>query len=177
MKSFLSGFGVGLIAAAIIIAIVHIYRRVDPRPSAPAPVARELHGVLATVVSCKPIVIYRDKVKAALGLPDEVKANPDRQVVAATKIPRDDRAHTVSAVADLTSGRVDLFVRDDPLPWFAIEHRGAAGFARGFRSGAPIYRLTAREDLLQLKAAHVGLVGSVDSDGQWFAGVGVRVTW
>jgi hypothetical protein len=34
-----------------------------------------------------------------------------------------------------------------------------------------------REDLLQVKALHLGLNASLDTDGAWFVGVGVGYRW
>ncbi|MCK7495203.1 MAG: hypothetical protein MZW92_31980 [Comamonadaceae bacterium] len=102
-----------------------------------------------------------------------------RQVVAATRVPGDDRPHTVSAVADLGTGQVSMFVRPDPLLWLAMETRRELGLAYGLKTDAdePVWRLRGRVDMARIKAARFGVDASVDSDGDAFAGVGVAVRW
>lgn len=177
MKTFLSGFGVGLLAAAIMIAAVNLYRRVAPAPSTPAPIAHELHGQQTQTTVVTSVQTFADGVKHKLGLPAAVQASPGAHVVAATQSPSSLRPQTVTAVLDASTGATSLYIRNDPLPWLALEQHGEASINRGFRGNTLLYRIALREDLLQIKAAHFGFVGSADSDGQWFAGVGIRVAW
>ncbi len=170
-RCLLLGFALGILA---MLALQAWQDRRPSNPAAPAPTAPELRGERTTVAECKPIVIYRDKVKEELSLPADVQANAQRQVVAATKVPASDRPHTVSAVADLGTGKVDLYLRPDPLPWLALERRTAFGLVYGIdEEGRTVLRGTAQLELLQLRHAHLGAAAHVDTTGRVLAGVAV----
>ncbi len=170
-RALLVGLVLGILA---MLALQAWLDRRPANPAAPAPLARELRGEITSVAQCKPVVIYRDQVKQELGLPADVQANAQRQVVAATKVPASDRAHTVSAVADLGTGRVDLFVRPEPPPWLALERKTAFGLVYGINEdGETLLRGTAQLELLQLRHAHLGAAVHVDTTGRVLAGVAV----
>lgn len=164
---------IGVVLGVVVMLAVQAWRDNQPStPAVPATDARELRNETTTVVACKPIVVYRDKVKAELGLPPDVQANPARQVVAATKVPASDRPHTVSAVADLGTGKVDLFVRPDPLPWLALERRTSVSVIYGVdNEGAQRLRGVAQVDLLRSRNWHLGAAAHVDANGRVLAGV------
>ncbi len=170
-RALLVGLVLGVLA---MLALQAWLDRQPTDPAAPAPLAPELRGEVTSVAQCKPVVIYRDQVKQELGLPADVQANAQRQVVAATKVPASDRAHTVSAVADLESGRVDLYLRPDPLPWLALERRTSFGLVYGIDdTGRTVLRGSAQLELLQLRHAHLGAAAHVDTTGRVLAGVAV----
>lgn len=177
MKDTLIGFVAGLIAAALLTAAVHLYRYAYPRQSTVAAVAPELRRQKTETVAVGHIQAYRTPTKRELGLPQAVQASRDQYVIAATKAAANLHPQTVTAVLDTQTGQTQLYIRTDPLPWIAFEQHGDVSLSRGFRSGALIYRLAGHEDLVQIKAAHVGLIGSIDSDGQWYGGIGLRVAW
>lgn len=169
LRPLLIGVALGI---AAMLAVQAWRDRQPPAPAVPAPLARELRNEATTVVACKPIVVYRDKVKAELGLPPDVQTNTARQVVAATKVPASDRPHTVSAVADLGTGKVDLFVRPDPLPWLALERRTSVGLIYGIdNDGAQRMRGVAQVDLLRSRNWHLGAAAHVDANGRALVGV------
>lgn len=173
-------FGYGFAAGALLSAVLAVWVcRDDAGPAVPGAMAPELRGETTVRHDCKPVVVYRDRVKRELGLPAAVQADAARQVVAATRVPGDERPHTVSAVADLGTGQVSMFVRPDRLPWLARETRREMGLAYGIKTDAdePVWRLSGRADLLRIKAARLGLEAAADSDGNVFAGLAVRVRW
>lgn len=166
----LAGVALGILATLAVQASIE---DIDPvSPAVPAPVARELRGIETTTVACKPIVVYRDRAKAELSLPEAVVADPAKQVVAATKVTASDRPHTVSAVADLGTGRVDMFVRPDPLPWLALERRTSLSLIYGIDGeGATRVRGTAQLDLVRSRNWRLGAAAHLDADGGALAGV------
>lgn len=170
-RALLLGILIGVLATGVVAA----WRGLRPSsPATPAPPAPELRAEIATRVECKPIVVYRDKIKQELGLPADVQANPARQVVAATKVPADDHARTVSAVADLESGQIDLFIRQDPRPWLALERRPSIGLVYGVdEDGRTLLRGIGQVDLLQSRRLHLGAVLHVDTGGHVLAGATV----
>jgi hypothetical protein len=177
LREFGYGFGSGaLLAAVLSVWLCHDRAPGVALPGAPAPALR---GEATVRHDCKPLVVYRDRVKRELGLPAEVEKDPARQVAAATVVPASDRPHTVSAVANLETGQVSMFVRPDPLPWLERRTVYELGLAYGFKddAGEAVARASGRADLLQVKALRLGLIGSVDSDGDWFGGVGVTARW
>ncbi len=86
---------------------------------------------------------------------------------------------TVTAVLDTQTGASSLYIRNDPRPWFAPSMRAELALDYGYKRDrdAPVFRAGARVDLLQIKALHFGLTGSVDSDSAWFVGAGIAVRW
>ena len=169
LRPLLIGVAIGIVA---MLAVQAWRDRQPPAPAEPAPIARELRNETTTVVECKPVMVYRDKVKADLGLPPDVQTNPARQVVAATKIPASDRPHTVSAVADLGTGKVDLFVRPDPMPWLALERRTSVSLIYGVdNQGERRLRGVAQVDLLRSRNWHLGAAAHLDANGRALVGV------
>ena len=108
-----------------------------------------------------------------------MRKNPDAHVLASTDVQAGERDARISTVLDTATGAVDSYTEALPLPWLRPEARGEVGAWYGVKSGAiaPVGRLQASYDVLQVKAAHVGVMGSVDTDGQAFAGVGLKVRW
>jgi hypothetical protein len=173
-RCLILGFVLGIVA----MLVLQVWQDHRPStPAAPAHAAPELRGERTTVAECKPIVIYRDKVKQELGLPADVQADVQRQVVAATKVPASDRPHTVSAVADLGTGKVDLFVRPDPLPWFRRENVWSRSLYAGVYDKDFTARMTVERSAVQIKRAHIGAVFAVDAgpgETRLFIGIGGR---
>lgn len=171
--SFLAG-----LALAALIAGAWYWRGIThDDPSVPAKVAPELRDAPTAKVKTDVQVFPGAKVK--LSLADGLKNDPAKHVIGATKLDIDDRPRTVTAVIDEATGKTDLYVRADPLPWLAREQRGSIQLAYGYREygDEPGFRLNAQYDLLQIKALHLGVIGSFDDNGSWFAGVGVAYRW
>ncbi len=142
--------------------------------------AKELRKAPTKRVATAPVRAYDAGTK--LKLPADVVANPDQQVIAATQVKGTDRPQTVTTVLDTRTGDATQYVRQDPLPWIALETRGAARLALGYRydgSGfvKQVVRMSVEQDILRVKALTAGAVGSVDSDGHAFLGVGIAYRW
>lgn len=163
----------GILIGALAVGAVASWRQ-SSSPAAPASPAPELRKEIATRIECKPIMVYREAVKSELGLSIPIQADRNRQVVAATKVPAADHPSTVSAVANLESGKIDLFIRNDPLPWLAFERRPSFGLIYGVdEDGRTLLRGVGQVELLQSRRFHVGAVLHVDTGGRVLAGAAV----
>jgi hypothetical protein len=176
MKNLIIGIIIGLLTAAGVCA----WKAYTPNlPSVLAPPAPELAKEETTIKECQKIAVFRDKVKKKLDLPATVQKDTSKHVVASSPVPPSDYPHTMTAVYDSGTGAVDMFLRQDPLPWLAFNRRGAIGAAYGFKDGADgfVTRVYGRLDLLQIKRLHAGLLGDVDNAGGWYGGGFAEVRW
>jgi hypothetical protein len=124
------------------------------------------------------VIVYTPKAKGKLDLPAEIQNDPDKYVLASTKLPNDTHPATVTTVIDQKTGKAETYVRHDPLPWLAFENSGEARIDYGIKSiTGTVVRLSVREDVMQVKALHFGANATLDSDGELFAGVGVGFRW
>lgn len=164
---------IALIIGGLTVAIGCTWIQYRPSlPSVLATPAKELAKEKTTTLTCKPLVVYRDKVETKLGLPDIVTKDPDKHVVASSQVPASDYPHTMTAVYDEQIGGVDMFLRQDPLPWLAFNRRAVLGLAYGVKDNADgfVTRVYGRIDLIQLKRLRVGLLADVDNAGGWYGG-------
>lgn len=151
-------------------------------PSIEATPAKELRGKPTKRVPTAPVRSYSSTM-TGLKLPADVQANPNAAVIAAATIRPDPRPQTVTTVLDTATGDARTYVKVDPYPWLAIEARGAATLAAGYRfdrgSALPkqIVRLGVGYDVVRVKALTLGAVATLDSDGQTFVGAGVTYRW
>lgn len=141
-------------------------------PAVIAPPAKELAKVETELLECQKLLTYKPTAKKKLNLPDPVKADHDKHVVAASQVPPSDYPHTMMAVYDSGTGAVNMFLRRDPPPWLAFNRRAAIGVAYGFKDNADGFAtmLYGRIDLIQVKRLHAGLLGNVDTAGGWYGG-------
>ena len=148
-------------------------------PSLPSLPSKDLAKVDKETLNCIPVIVYKDKAKDKLGLPTAVVAASEQRVLGATQVNPNERPTTVSAVLNTTSGETVFYQRLDPLPWFALETRRELGIAYGFKddAGGAVARIFGKIDLVQIKMIRAGLLGNVDSDGDWYAGAGVSLRW
>lgn len=170
----------GIFIGILVAAAIYAYKTMKPSlASVLVTKAPELEKEKPTRLDCRPVLVYRDKVEAKLGLPDIVTKDPDKHVVASAKVPVSDYPHTMTAVYDEKVGNVDMFLRQDPLPWLAFNRRGALGVAYGFKDDASgaVARVYGRMDLIQVKRLHLGLLGDVDSGGDWYGGGFIELRW
>lgn len=124
------------------------------------------------------VVVYDPPAKDKLDLPDEVKKDPKKHVTAAVTVPSDEHPQSVVTVFDESTGETSALTQRMEFPLIATEQRGQVWLGYGLRNGgARVGRILLREDLLQVKALHLGLNASLDTDGAWFVGVGVGYRW
>lgn len=147
-------------------------------PAKDAPqVARE---VRVEVPIAAPIKVYRPEVKRKLKLPDAIQQNASQHVIASSRTVGDERPHTITTVIDANTGETTTLDRVEPLPWLAVSTKTEIGAFYGVKNGAPAFRIQAQQELLRVKALHLGAVASADvarGDIDTFVGVGVWARW
>ncbi len=173
----LTSHAISMVVGGAIVAGVCAYNKFVPHVSSLAPPAPEIAKETPKKLECKPILVYRDKVEKKLNLPDTVKRDPDKHVVASSNVPPSDYPHTMTAVYDEGTGGVDMFLRQDPLPWLSFNRRGSLGVAYGWTDDGSDTRVYGKLDLLQIKRLHAGLIGDVNESGRWYGGGFVETRW
>lgn len=176
-----------LIVLGVVIAIgTGVYFKFKPEPAptnvhveakdAPQ-VARE---TTVPIKVDKPIKVYRPEVKRKLKLPDAVQADPAQHVVASSRTVPDERPHTITTVLDTSTGEFTTLDRAEPLPWIGVSTKTEVGAFYGIKNGQPAFRVQAQQELLRVKALHLGAVASADmvgGDVDTYIGVGVWARW
>lgn len=147
-----------------------------------ATAAREVTMAPKVEVPLQKITVYKSPpvLKKKLSLPQEVVDDDKASVLASSKIAAGEHGKTVTTVINTETGKSETYVRTDPLPWFAFESRGEVGLYYGIKNGQQAARVQARQDFIQVKALHFGVIGSVDLAAgrpDYFAGVGVAYRW
>lgn len=176
-----------LIVLGVVIAIgtgTYFYFKPEPAPTnvhLPAkPASQVSRETTVPVVIEKPVKVYRPDVKRKLKLPDAVQADPAQHVVASSRTVPDERPHTITTVLDTSTGEFTTLDRAEPLPWIAVSTKTEVGAFYGIKNGEPAFRVQAQQELLRIKALHVGAVASADmvrGDVETYVGVGVWARW
>ncbi len=175
--------GVLVICGVMIWMLIAVVQLKQPSPvSVPAVAAPEVkRATTARVVVRRPVKVFAGDTKAKLKLPADALANPAEHVTAATRVPSSDRPQTVTTTINTDTGESRSFVKADPYPWFAWEPRGEVRLAIGYKHHdgrlQQVTRLGVGYDVVRVKALTVGVVGSIDSDGATFAGIGLAYRW
>lgn len=122
-----------------------------------------------------PVQVLPPKAKDKLDLPPSVKNDPKKHVAGAVVTPADERKHTVTTVLDTDTGEFTTYDRREPLPWLAVSGKSEVGVFYGLKDGEQAVLVEGRHEFLQVKAAHLGVIGNVDiapNDVDTFVGVG-----
>ena len=173
-KTFSAGLVMGLLVAGGLCAWNTLNRITNP--SVLAPVAKELAKEKTETLTCKPVVVYRDKVKEKLNLPETVVKDPDKKVTASTKVPASEFPNTVTSIYDSGTGATDLYIRRDPMPWIGTASRGSVGLHGGIQEdGETVGRLSASYSRLQVKRLNLDITGDIATSGRKFIGVGGEI--
>lgn len=177
-----------IVYLALIVACVMLWSSFTPSPApvsqwTPAKIAPVVAAVRTVQIEIPKVTVFSAPAKAKLKLPDVLVQNPDAHVIAATQVKADMRPQTVVTVIDAITGKSETITRREPYPWVAFTQTGEIRLDYGYKidhfagGGKQIARLSVREELLQLKALHIGATASLDSDGTMFAGVGIGYRW
>jgi hypothetical protein len=152
-------------------------------PARPSPEVADKKPIKRPIKT-RTVKTYPSAVKSELKLPDHVIETPSLDVIASHQVAPDRHPQTVTTVLDTDTGDTQTFVKRDPLPWIARDYHGDIGLYAGIKNGQPTARLQARQGVLQVKALHLGLVGSVDhpmsgsiTGTDYFVGAGVWAEW
>ena len=175
MKNLAIGIILGLIMAGAVCAYNTLSK--ITQPSILAQPANELKNAKSETLACRPVVVYQDRVKRDLALPETVAKDPDKKVTASTKVSASDFPNTVTSVYDTGTGATDLFIRRDKLALFAMNTRYEVGVGYGYTQDGPVTRLDGSVELIQVKALHLGLTGTIDSSGAYYVGGRAWVRW
>lgn len=141
----------------------------------PAP---ELKRVPKVDITPPKVAVFAPAAKKKVGLPTATQADPNKHVLGSSKVKSDTHPHTITTVIDSTTGEVTTFDRMDKLPWLAAESRGEVRIGTGFNQDmSRVHWLRGQYDVLQVKALHAGVDGSIYSDGQKYVGLSVAWKW
>lgn len=125
----------------------------------------------------RPVKVHRPEAKRKLALPEPVQQDQAQHVTTTARLDADERPYTLTSVLDTNTGASTIYARAEPMPWIGIETRGEIGLSYGLRDGEPMGRLSLRQNFMQIKAARIGGVATLDQDGTWYAGAGVFYRW
>jgi hypothetical protein len=175
----------GLVAGVMLVLSLMAAYKFHAQPEQPAVAGSQAKAIAgkttAPIQISNNIQAYPDKAKVDLRLPDDVLQNQFQHVVAATTTKASLHPSTVTAVTDTDTGDTTLYIHRDPLPWMARESSTEVDLDYGYKGGVGAgrleMRLTVSRDLLQLKALHLGVMGSVDQDRSLYTGIRAAVRW
>lgn len=170
---------VALLAVIVAVFNTQLQREV-PKSAAVAP---EVASVPKEEIPLKGLTVYAKPAKSKLGkagaIPEAVVKDDRQSVVAASRVASSERPQTVTTTVNAETGVSDTYVVAAPRPWLATESRGELSLDYGYKRNAlaPVGRINIRQDVLQIKALHLGLSASGYSDGDYFVGAGVSYRW
>lgn len=176
----IASHAIALVTGGLIVAAGCAYLKFKPSlPSVLAEPSKDLAKVDKETLKCKDLIVYKDKAKKELGLPETSKADPYQKVLAATQVRPNERPTTVSAVLNTGTGQTLMYQRLDPLPWLAFNRRATLGAAYGVKNehDGAVLRVYGKLELLQVKAMRLGLLGDVDNASGYFAGGYLEASW
>lgn len=187
MTSLLQRYSLGAVKVAAFLLVLWLLLfgvatfvdtlQTPPFTPVPATVSPKVSKLETTTVQPKSVVVYEPRAKQKLGLDAATVANPSKHVLASSKLGANVRPSTVTTVLDESTGESATHVTVDPYPWLGANRSGSLSLSYGFRSGTPVARMVVTQDVLQLKALHFTGIGTLDSDGQYYAGAGVTYKW
>lgn len=190
IKSTLTSVAVGAGITLLGAGGVYLYLHREPptaaptAPAVPAAVAPEVKKAQRVSVTLPvPVKAYAPGIKGTLKLPDSIVADQNQHVIAAARVRSSDRPQTVTTVLDAATGESRAYVKEEALPWLALDPHGEAGIYAGLKNGERTARLEVRQGLVQIKAVHLGAIASLDQplSGQiksdHFVGVGAWYRW
>lgn len=124
-----------------------------------------------------PIKAYKPRVKAKLDLPTEVQDSPTQHVIATGHLNAEERPYTFTAVLNEETSDTTIYTRADPLPWLGLSRHGAIGIGYGFKDGAQVSWIAARQDLLRSKSWYLQVNGAAFTDQSYYAGATIEYRW
>jgi len=170
-----------LFAAGVVLGAWLAYRPAQPADDwQPAQPDKRIANAGTQTVQPKDcrVVVVGPAAKDQLDLPPEIRNNPAQHVSASAIVPSDEHPQSVVTLFDTTTGQTKAITQRLTHPWLATEQRGQLWAGYGLTPGGErVGRILLREDLLQVKALHLGTNASLDTDGRWFAGIGVAYRW
>ncbi|MHB1097951.1 MAG: hypothetical protein ACYCZR_00220 [Burkholderiales bacterium] len=176
-----------LYAVAVVVAasVVGAWTYFKPQPMPPgvhveAPPSKFVRDVEKAPVVVERIIVYKPEAKEELKLPETIKADDKKHVVASVTTPNDERQHTITTIVDSQTGEFTTYDRVEPLPWIGVTTKSEVGAYLGLKNGQPAVRIAGRQEVLQIKSVRIGAVASVDitqSGVDSFVGIGAWARW
>lgn len=153
---------------------------IPPGITVEAKPASEVKHETKVEIPVRKVKVYKPAAKAKLKLPDAAIWDKGQHVIASSKIANDDRPHTITTTINATTGETMTYDRIDPLPWLAVNTKSEIGLYAGIKRGETAMKLEGKQEIMQIKAIHLGAIASVDamrSGTDSFVGVGVWGRW
>lgn len=170
-----------LAAALIAGGLVWYFATPRPAPVAgwqPAPPMPQLAATPTETIKPPAVRVYAPMAKKQLDLPTEVQNDPGLYVLSTARLSADTRRRDVTTLINKNTGATETLVRREPYPWLAAEQTGELRLDYGLKNGmVRAARLSLSEDLVQVKALHLGMHASLDTDGKFFVGAGMAWAW
>ncbi len=163
------------IIGAIIIAGVMYYvaaLRNEPQPAKEVTTPHVLDSVPTQEIKPAKVIVYAPAAKAKTKVPEPLKSDPGAFVIGSSTIPASNQPQIATSVFNFNTGETKTFISKEPEPLFQMEKKYEIRASYGMKTGSGmITRLSFSDDLMQIKAFHLGADASIDSDGEGFAGV------
>lgn len=127
----------------------------------------------------KTIRVYPKSAKGLIKLPKDILGDVNKYVTSSSDVSPSLHRQVITQVIDVGSGETTAYTNTLPYPWLAVESTGSASLDYGYKRdvNTPVARLNVRQDLLQVKALHLGVSASGYSDGDYFVGIGGEYKW
>lgn len=168
----------------IVVAVVAALLWVTTQTQKPGPVgevrdaqtAPEVAGIAKEEITPAKVKVLPKSAKSKLNLPSDVQANDALHVLDASALPGNDHPVVVTHLLDQSTGDTRTLIEQKPYPLIQSESENEAIILAGVKNGGKkVLRFGASADLVQIKAVHIGAHATMDTDGQYFAGGGLRI--
>jgi len=180
MRETVQGIGIGLAIAAVAVGAWFATHKAAspgaaPQDATPAPAVAKTP---TEPIHPKVVQAYPAKVKQKVNLPSAMRNDPAIAVLNSSMVPPTLDGQTVTTTLNTETGQVNTMISANPSPWLAGESTGSIRLDYGMKNGGrKVGRLSATENLFQIKSVHLGAAGALYSDGTYFIGVGGEYRW
>lgn len=167
----------------IVILVNEFARKPEPISTVATPAAVVAHEAKTDVVPSAPIKVFKRSavIKKKVMLPQAVVDNPKEQVLAASTVESSLHPQTITTLLNTDTGETTTYIKQEPLPWIAMNTHGELSSYIGVKNSIPTVRIQAKQNLIDVKSVHINAVGSVDQstngNTDFFVGVGATYTW
>lgn len=182
LVAFLVGLGAGFFYFDKPPQIITRTQNVPVKVEVPAPPAAEVVKVQTEYVPVKncQVEAYQPVAKKSLNMPSAIAEDPVEHVLTSSTVKTDEHPQTVTTVFNDQTGKSEVFVMKEPLPWLAFDHKQSIAAYYGIKNGTEqALRLEYRADIAQIKAIHLNATAAADlsrsqpaSRPDYFVGIG-----
>lgn len=136
-------------------------------------ISPELAKVDKVEITPKKVIVYAPAAKVKL--PTEIKEEQSLAVLGSTILPPSEKQQSIYSLLNVDTGESKIIVTEKPDPWLSVESRKMIQISYGVKNfNNTVGRIEFTDDLVQIKNSHFGINASLDTDGTFFAGVGVN---